>query len=354
MQNRYVGDIGDYLKLGILRALSPKFRLGVAWWIYPDEAHNANGQHLGYLDQPTKWRHYDPDLFDRLGRIVASGQRHVLAYEIAGILPDAVFAGDVIPTNAPVAQRRQAREEWLEIVRSTLDEADMVFIDPDNGLEPDGFSHGSAKAGKSVLVAELRALARPGRCLIVYHHQTRRKGGHQAEIEHWAGRLRSSGFATVDALRASPYSPRVFFLLDAPPEVRQRAEKIAERWKDLITWHPEPLAADAVDSNSLAHHGDEPTETAPPIMKATHHSPASRSVSLPSKRTARGSTTIPGYVNRNGQEVLRPTGIPGTDHCQYVYVLRCLTCDHEYGANGSDIWLRRCPNHDRGAPGLSF
>ena len=249
MQNRYVGDIGDYLKLGILRALSPKFRLGVAWWIYPDEAHNANGQHLGYLDQPTKWRHYDPDLFDRLGRIVASGQRHVLALEIAGILPDAVFAGDVIPTNAPVAQRRQARQEWLDIVRSTLDEADMVFIDPDNGLEPDGFSHGPAKAGKSVLVAELRALARPGRCLIVYHHQTRRKGGHQAEIEHWAGRLRSSGFATVDALRASPYSPRVFFLLDAPPEVRQRAEKIAERWKDLITWHPEPLAADAVDSN---------------------------------------------------------------------------------------------------------
>ena len=52
MQNRYVGDIGDYLKLGILRALSPKYRLGVAWWIYPDETHNADGQHIGYLDRP--------------------------------------------------------------------------------------------------------------------------------------------------------------------------------------------------------------------------------------------------------------------------------------------------------------
>ena len=38
MQNRYVGDIGDYLKLGILRALSPGYHLGVAWWLFPDES----------------------------------------------------------------------------------------------------------------------------------------------------------------------------------------------------------------------------------------------------------------------------------------------------------------------------
>ena len=36
-----------------------------------------------------------------------------------------------------------------------------------------------------------------------------------------------------------------------------------------------------------------------------------------------GRTTEPGYVNRNGQEVIRPTGISGTDHGQYVHVLRC-------------------------------
>lgn len=48
MQDRYVGDIGDYVKLGILRALMPGERLGVAWWLYPDEAHNADGRHIGY------------------------------------------------------------------------------------------------------------------------------------------------------------------------------------------------------------------------------------------------------------------------------------------------------------------
>ena len=49
MQNRYVGDIGDYLKLGILRALSPGYHLGVAWWLFPDEAHNRDGRHIGYM-----------------------------------------------------------------------------------------------------------------------------------------------------------------------------------------------------------------------------------------------------------------------------------------------------------------
>ena len=56
--------------------------------------------------------------------------------------------------------------------------------------------------------------------------------------EHWADRLRGRGFSTVDAFRARPYSPRVFFLLDAPADVRQRAEYIGDCWNGMITWHP--------------------------------------------------------------------------------------------------------------------
>jgi hypothetical protein len=63
-------------------------------------------------------------------------------------------------------------------------------------------------------------------------------------------------------------------------------------------------------------------------------------------------TTIPGYENRNRQQVIRDTGMQGTDHNQRIYHLRCLICGHEYGANGSDIFARRCPGHDAGAAGL--
>ena len=65
-------------------------------------------------------------------------------------------------------------------------------------------------------------------------------------------------------------------------------------------------------------------------------------------------TTEPGYRNRNGQVVLRRTDLPGNDHNQMTYVLRCDGCGHEYGANGSDIFHRRCPNHDGGAAGLKI
>ena len=66
------------------------------------------------------------------------------------------------------------------------------------------------------------------------------------------------------------------------------------------------------------------------------------------------ATTEPGYVSRNNQTVVRKTDVTGNDHNQIVYVLRCGKCAHEYGANGSDIFQRRCPSCSGGKPGLSF
>jgi len=42
------------------------------------------------------------------------------------------------------------------------------------------------------------------------------------------------------------------------------------------------------------------------------------------------------------------------DHHPRIYVLRCGTCGHENGANGSDIFQRKCPRHDGGAPRLTY
>lgn len=67
----------------------------------------------------------------------------------------------------------------------------------------------------------------------------------------------------------------------------------------------------------------------------------------------KGTTRI-GFKNRNQQENLRATGLPGTDHGQSIYVLQCGECLHEYGANGSDIHLRKCPACQGGRPGLAF
>ena len=68
---------------------------------------------------------------------------------------------------------------------------------------------------------------------------------------------------------------------------------------------------------------------------------------------SKGTTNV-GYVNTNGQVVIRNTGKPGTDHNQKVYQLGCSQCGHVYGSNGSDIFDRKCPQHDGGKPGLSL
>lgn len=64
-------------------------------------------------------------------------------------------------------------------------------------------------------------------------------------------------------------------------------------------------------------------------------------------------TTNVGFVNRNGQVVIRNTGKPGTDRGQTVYQLGCSECGHVYGANGSDIFERKCPRHQSRFPGLA-
>ena len=87
----------------------------------------------------------------------------------ANILPGATFASEFIPTGGAKTRGQQAREEWLEAVRRKLERANLLFLDPDNGLEPAGFHPTAAKSGKSIMISELHQLARPGRCLIVYH-----------------------------------------------------------------------------------------------------------------------------------------------------------------------------------------
>jgi hypothetical protein len=69
-------------------------------------------------------------------------------------------------------------------------------------------------------------------------------------------------------------------------------------------------------------------------------------------------TTDVGYINKNGQVVIRNTGLPGTDHNQKVYQLGCSHCGHVYGANGTDIFERKCPEKScdvgGGADGLPY
>lgn len=64
MKNQYFGDINDYRKYGLLRALRSEGdgSLLVAWMLTPEDGGRDEGLR-SYLDDPDTWAKYDPELF---------------------------------------------------------------------------------------------------------------------------------------------------------------------------------------------------------------------------------------------------------------------------------------------------
>ncbi len=71
-------------------------------------------------------------------------------------------------------------------------------------------------------------------------------------------------------------------------------------------------------------------------------------------RSGKGPTTQIGYINCNHQENHGTRGRPGNDHNQDAFRLECLDCGHCYGANGTDIHHRKCPQCQGGATGIEY
>jgi hypothetical protein len=54
---------------------------------------------------------------------------------------------------------------------------------------------------------------------------------------------------------AKPYSPRVYFLLNAPFEVQRRAKQIAVDWQGWITWRADAVLGDGEAVSQLSVQG---------------------------------------------------------------------------------------------------
>ncbi len=240
MQNRYVGDVGDFVKLSLLRALLPGYQLGIVWYLVPDELHNRDGRHISYL-RDEEFGRLNPRLFASLGQIVENGQRSVFALERECAFENCIYVSDSLPLPRAHRERQSARAAWVKKSSESVSNCNLIFLDPDNGLEPERFKVGRKKAIKSVSFADLSSFNKQGRTIIVYHHHTRRNGGHLAELGYNADRLRNTGFERVDAIRASRYSARAFFILNATEEIRERARAFANAWKAQgVKWHENP------------------------------------------------------------------------------------------------------------------
>lgn len=227
MQNRYVGDIGDYFKYALIQALAPGHSVGIAWYLYPNESHNADGKHVSYLAQPTQWRHLDRELFDCLHEIVSRGDRAVRRIEQAGLFGDAIFSSKLLQCDlASFEEKKSWRRQWFIDTQACLQSSSLVFADPDNGLcEDEKYKASQTSFWKRQPLSEALALS-AGRTAVLYHHNSRFPGGHEAEIAVWLTRLPPSTIA----LRWRAGTSRTFFVVNPTEEMRTVIPNFIQNW----------------------------------------------------------------------------------------------------------------------------
>jgi hypothetical protein len=227
MQNRYVGDIGDFAKFALLRALcqTQEVKLGVVWYLYGDETHNSDGRHVTYL-QRADLRHLDPKLFDCLHRIVKTEQRSVRAVQRSRILGKQTTFYDaslVLEAGRGVARERVAlRDGWLRNAIARTAKCDVVFLDPDNGLEITSVPRHAPKAGKYVYWEELLAFWEGGQSLVVYNHLHRRSSANdqtQELMKKFVAKFPDAAFVTALLFRRG--SCRHFWIVAQPSHARR-------------------------------------------------------------------------------------------------------------------------------------
>ena len=142
---------------------------------------------------------------------------------------DAVFARETLDLKAVEAgSRPQFRQDWLLRARAQLADCDLVFADPDNGLiDDDPKRRKQPNFGKQLPVSEALELS-DGRPMVIYHHNTRFKGGHDREVDYWLDQLSKDAIA----IRATAFSCRTFFLVHPDEELRKRAVVFCDRWRN--------------------------------------------------------------------------------------------------------------------------
>lgn len=182
MQNRYVGDVGDFGKYALLRRLCGPdngcaVRLGVVWCLFPDEKLTNDGKHISYLENHDFAR-LDAELHAVLKSIVVSGRRNVGAINEYTCLPSStIFVSEPISIagspRAGSAERIRHRDTWVKACLNQTQQCELVFFDPDNGLEVASVPKYHPKAGKYIYWNELAPFWRRGNTLLIYHHLNR-------------------------------------------------------------------------------------------------------------------------------------------------------------------------------------
>ena len=229
MKDQYFGDINDYRKYGLLRAIirASGLRILVAWMLTPDDG-STDGKFISYLEHPGKWSHHDPVLFQKIKALLASGRkRRVGLIDGSGLIPKAEYFSSLVPDTA------SGRCSWFNSLAQRAQGSDCVFLDPDNGLEVKSKAFGGKDSSKFLYWRELEALWASGKSLLIYQHFIREK-----RLNFIQRMLEALKNATPGSFVEAFSTPHVVFLMALQPEHQEfhRAivSSVQENWGGQI------------------------------------------------------------------------------------------------------------------------
>lgn len=179
MRDSYVADVGDFGKYALLNTLAgTDVRLGVLWCRNSEPDATQDGRFTEY----PELRACDPNLYDRLAQILKDKQRTLAHVENKQILPsNAIFYGTAMPapktpcfSSAAREVQSQLRAAWFEDGFKKLSEAELVFLDPDNGIATTRAKKHWRSSVKYVFEDEVTEWLKRSQSVVLYQHQQRR------------------------------------------------------------------------------------------------------------------------------------------------------------------------------------
>lgn len=228
MKQQYFGDLSDYRKYGLLRCMSEAgFRVGLLWMLTADDG-RTDGQRTDYLKYPGRWRRFDPALFGFLAdTVLVQGRRDVAVVAESGLLANTVHHA------SRLTDSKRERTDYFREALSVLAPTDLVFFDPDNGIEVPSVRYGTAGSRRYLYWREVEATWAAGHSLLIFQH---------------FGRVRRSAFTCRLSMELQGRAPGarvvalvtgyVLFLAAVQPSHIDRFNRalalVSERWTGQI------------------------------------------------------------------------------------------------------------------------
>jgi len=236
MKNQFFGDVNDFRKYGLLRVLTgsigPKkdeLLLAICWML----THNDNtphGKRTEYLKSPSPniYNYLDFDLFNYLVEldIVNEKNRDVKYAQNIKCLPvNSLFYTEYVPID------KNARKEYFKNFFKKSKGFDIVFYDPDIGLDVKSVPYASKDSYKYLYRHELSASYFCGNSILLFQHFGMQLGGRDLFINNMANGLKRS--IGIDEIYSFKTAYVVFFLLPQPKHrclFEEKIEYIREKW----------------------------------------------------------------------------------------------------------------------------